>query len=224
MGCAKPGASLKRGNLIGPLYFYAGQIINEVDEISSERKAVLVRIAETIAARITCRKDSHLTFICTHNSRRSHMSQLWAQTAAHYYGLDTVYSFSGGTKATACNPRTVSALRNAGFSVTKTTEGENPEYLIKYSDERSPMHIYSKLYNADDNPKKDFIALMCCSKADMACPIIQGAVSRYAIHYVDPKLCDDTLEETSEYDMRCREIAREMFYMMSEVHKRVEQG
>ena len=28
-------------------------------------------------------------FICTHNSRRSHNSQIWAQVAAYYYGFDS---------------------------------------------------------------------------------------------------------------------------------------
>jgi hypothetical protein len=62
------------------------------------------------------------------------------------------------------------------------------------------------------------------SKADKECPIVFGAVYRFAIHYVDPKECDDTEEETEAYDSRCREIAREMFYIMSNVRKRTEQG
>ncbi len=221
MGCSKPEVSGERGVLLESLRPYVSQITNEMDKIPSERRAVLTRIAETIVARVAARKDSNLTFICTHNSRRSHMSQLWAQAAAHYYGLDSVYSFSGGTETTACDVRTVHALRNAGFSVAKATTGENPEYLIKYSNERDPMQVYSKPYDADDNPKKDFIALMCCSKADRMCPVVRGASSRYAIHYADPKLCDNTPEERSVYEASCREIAREMFYMMSEVRERV---
>ena len=48
--------------------------------------------------------------------------------------------------------------------------------------------------------------------------MVDGAQSRYAIHYVDPKECDDTSEELSAYDARCREIALEMFYLMSKVN------
>ena len=203
---------------------YILQIVTGLDKVPRERRTVLDQIAERIAMRLKFGKTAELTFICTHNSRRSHMSQLWAQTAANYYGLDKIHSFSGGTETTACNIRTVSALRRAGFSVKSAAEGQNPVYLIRFSDDRPPVRVFSKLYNADNNPNKDFIALMCCSKADKKCPVVQGAGSRYAIHYVDPKICDDTTEESFAYDERCREIAHEMFYIMSKVHERVKTG
>jgi hypothetical protein len=91
--------------------------------------------------------------------------------------------------------------------------------LVRYAEDRPPIRAYSKLYNADGNPKRDFIALMTCSVADKTCPIVQGAISRHAIHYADPRLCDDTPTETAAYNERCREIAREMFYIMSEVRR-----
>lgn len=219
MGRSGAVAQEEHGTLIEPLRPYVKQILGELDKVSAQRRESLDLIAAEIATRVKYRKAANLTFICSHNSRRSHMSQLWVQTAAYYYGFDEVHSFSGGTEATACNARTVTALRRVGFSVVCATEGENPEYLIQFSDERPPVRAYSKLYDADGNPKEDFIALMCCSKADETCPIVLGATSRYAIHYVDPKLCDDTEEETSQYNETCREIAREMFYIMSQVEQ-----
>ena len=56
---------------------------------------------------------------------------------------------------------------------------------------------------------------MTCSVADKSCPVVEGAISRYAIHYADPRVCDDMPTETAAYNERCREIAREMFYIMS---------
>ena len=150
------------------------------------------------------------------------MSQIWAQTAAYYYGIDRIHAFSGGTEATACNCRTVAAMSKVGFSFVSTTGGENPVYLVRYAEDRPPIRAYSKLYNADNNPGTNFIALMTCSQADKKCPVVQGATARYAIHYADPKLCDDTPEETSAYKERCKEIAREMFFIMSEVRKRLD--
>ncbi len=219
MGCPTAVGQEEHGTLIEPLRPYVEQILAELDKVSPQRRESLDEITAEIATRLKYRKSANLTFICSQNSRRSHMSQLWAQTAAYYYGFDKVHSFSGGTGATACNTRTVTALRRVGFSVVSTTEGENPVYLIQFSDQRPPIRAYSKLYDADGNPQEDFIALMCCSKADKKCPIVLGATSRYAIHYVDPKLCDDTTEETSQYNARCREIAREMFYIMSQVQE-----
>ena len=187
--------------------------------VSAERRLVLDAIATNIAGQLEAGKPAQLTFICSHNSRRSHMSQIWAQTAAYYYGIDKIYAYSGGTEATACNCRTVAALRRVGFDIEDVTKGDNPIYLVRYAKDRPPIRAYSKLYNADGNPRGDFIALMTCSVADKSCPVVQGAISRYAIHYADPRLCDDTPIETAAYNERCREIAREMFYIMSEVRK-----
>ena len=38
---------------------------------------------------------------------------------------------------------------------------------------------------------------MTCSAADKSCPLVEGAIARYAIHYTDPRLCDDTPTETA---------------------------
>lgn len=187
--------------------------------VSAERRAVLNEIASNVVAQLDAGKEANLTFICTHNSRRSHMSQIWAQTAAYYYGLEDIHTFSGGTEATACNCRTVAAMRRVGFDIEDVTTGDNPVYLVRYAEDQPVIRAYSKIYNADANPKRDFIALMTCSVADKTCPVVKGAVSRYAIHYADPRLCDDTPTETAAYNERCREIAREMFYIMSEVRR-----
>jgi hypothetical protein len=152
------------------------------------------------------------------------MSQIWAQTAATYFGLENVQAYSGGTEITACNLRTITAMRRAGFQVEDATTGENPLYLVHYSPDLPPVRTYSKLYNADDNPRKEFIALMTCSSADLKCPVVNGAIARHAIHYLDPRLCDDTPTETQAYNERCREIAREMFYIMAQVKDRRTSG
>lgn len=222
-GCAGFSHRSAPARLLPALRPYVNEVAAELDTISRERKAVLAEIAATVAAQLERGVDAKLTFICTHNSRRSHMSQIWLQTAAVYYGLDRVHAYSGGTQATACNCRTVTAMRRAGFAITDATTGDNPIYLVQYADNRPPVRAYSKLYNTDGNPKRDFIALMTCSVADKSCPVVQGAIARYPIHYVDPRLCDDTPTETAAYNERCREIAREMFYIMSEVRRKMDQ-
>jgi protein-tyrosine-phosphatase len=219
VGCSSTRQSRSNTHLLPPLLPYVNEVANELGMVAAERKASLSEIATDVVAQLKAGKKAQLTFICTHNSRRSHMSQIWAQTAAYYYGLDNVHAFSGGTEATACNCRTITAMRRAGFDIEDATAGDNPLYLVRYADDRPPIRAYSKIYNADANPKRDFIALMTCSVADKTCPIVKGAVARHAIHYTDPRLCDDTPTETSAYNERCREIAREMFYIMSEVRR-----
>jgi protein-tyrosine-phosphatase len=220
-GCATSHHA-SHAKLLPGLQPYVAQVAREVNTVSDERKAVLDTIAIDIAGRLKAGKRADLTFICTHNSRRSHMSQIWAATAAYYYGLNGVHTFSGGTQATACNCRTVAAMRRVGFEIEDATTGDNPIYLVRYAEDRPVIRAYSKLYNTDGNPKRDYIALMTCSIADKSCPVVEGAVSRYAIHYVDPRLCDDTPAETEAYNARCREIAQEMFYIMSQVRKQLD--
>jgi arsenate reductase (thioredoxin) len=220
--CATALSSKSNANLLPALRPYVKEVAAEVGTVSPERKEVLNTIAADITARLEAGKPADLTFICTHNSRRSHMSQIWAATAAYFYGLQNVHTFSGGTQATACNCRTVAAMRRVGFDFEDATTGDNPIYLVRYATDRPVIRAYSKLYNADGNPTRDFIALMTCSVADKSCPIVQGASSRYAIHYVDPRLCDDLPTETAAYNERCREIAREMFYIMSEVRNHLD--
>lgn len=208
--------------LLSTLRPYVQQVLAELDQVPPERQALLRDIAAVVVARLTAGGTANLTFICTHNSRRSHMSEVWAQTAAYWFGLDRVRAFSGGTEVTACNCRTVLAMRRAGFAIETESGGENPRLLVRYAEDRPPVRAYSKLYNADANPKRDFIALMTCSKADRSCPVVEGAIARFPIHYMDPRLCDDTPEETAAYNARCREIAREMFFLMAEVRRRLE--
>ena len=219
VGCSSTRQPQPNAKLLPALRPYVKEVIDELGIVSADRRVVLDAIASDVIAQLDAGKAANLTFICTHNSRRSHMSQIWAQTAAYYYGLDKVRAFSGGTQATDCNCRTVAAMRRVGFDIQDATRGDNPIYLVRYAGDRHPIRAYSKLYNADANPKRGFIALMTCSVADKACPAVAGAISRYAIHYADPRLCDDTPIETAAYNERCREIAREMFYIMSEVRR-----
>ncbi len=154
----------------------------------------------------------HLNFICTHNSRRSQFAQVWAQIAAHYYGV-SAHSYSGGVEVTACNPRTIAALERCGLKTEIVKEHpSNPEYLIHFSEETESVRLFSKLYDDAANPKGNFAAIMTCSHADENCPFIPGTEARIALNYEDPKAFDDTEEEERAYDERCRQIALEMFY------------
>ena len=165
-----------------------------------------------------------LTFICTHNSRRSHLAQVWAQVGAEVSGLQGVRTFSGGTEATACNPRTVAAMRRAGFQVAvqDTVHGAtNPTYDVSMGKDVPGMACFSKTYTDEANPQQGFGAVMTCSSADRGCPLVHGAAARFATPYVDPKVSDGTDEEAATYDARCRQIGTEMLYLMGEVKRRI---
>jgi len=218
-GCSTSRPSGANAHLLPALHPYVAEVANDLGKVTPERRLVLDEIAANITGRLREGKTADLTFICTHNSRRSHMSQIWAQTAAYYYGIPGIRAYSGGTETTACNCRTVAAMRRVGFDIQDLTAGDNPIYEVRYAEDRPAIRAYSKKYNVDSNPRHDFIALMTCSIADKSCPVVDGASARFAIHYADPRLCDDTPTETAAYDDRCREIAREMFYIMAQVRR-----
>lgn len=201
-------------------------IINEVETkiiqlkdtfelIPNERKELLIQFAEYISNKLKNEKEVNLTFICTHNSRRSHISQIWAQTAAEYYNIPNVKCYSGGTEATAFNPRAVNAMRKAGFKIDKKDDSENPIYLVYYSDNKEPIECFSKVYSDEYNPQKEFAAIMTCSDADENCPVVLGADERFPIRYEDPKKFDDTPLEMEKYRERSEQIAIEMLYAFS---------
>jgi hypothetical protein len=204
-------------NLLETLRPAATQVISEFGQISPERKNELEQAADFISHRKAQDRPADLTFICTHNSRRSHLSQLWAQTAAVYYGLTNVSTYSGGTEVAACNYRTVNALRRAGFSIVQSSKGDNPIYLARISESTSPVKLYSKLFQAKENPQHGFAAIFTCDKAAASCPAVPNAEVLIPVLYDDPKASDGTRVEDATYDERCHQIAREMFYMMSQV-------
>ena len=189
---------------------YVEARIAEVGDISADRRAPLDALADWIIRKARAREPADAVFICTHNSRRSHLAQVWAQVAAAWYGVDGVTTYSGGTEATAFNRRAMAALTRAGLEIQVVEPGLNPVYEVRYAESAPPIRAFSKVYSAPPNPTSDFCAVMTCSDADEACPVVVGADERIAIMYVDPKVSDGTDRETATYDERCAEIAREM--------------
>ena len=192
------------------------ELTRNFDSIPNERKETLIEVAQYISDELTEKGEVKLNFICTHNSRRSHLAQIWTQTAANYYEIEGVETYSGGTEATAFNPRAVAAIERAGFHV-KNPVGENPRYEVKFSEDAKPMICFSKKFDDPENPEKNFAAIMTCSEADENCPFVPGTSFRKAVTYRDPKESDGTDHEKETYDERCRQIGTEMFYMMSQV-------
>lgn len=197
---------------------YAEKVIQEFDQIPVDRKKTLTNLALYLKFKTNAGEKAKLIFICTHNSRRSHMTQIWAQTAAYYYGIADVETYSGGTEATAFNERAVKTMKEAGFDINIKEYNKNPVYEVKFADDTPALIAFSKIYDAEGNPQKDFAAVMTCSQADQNCPLIPGASLRISIPYEDPKDFDGTPQEKEQYAQRCHQIAREMFYLFSQVN------
>ncbi len=201
--------------LLEPVRKYAEERIAEFDQIPQERRARLDDLANFIRLRRKSGEPIPLIFICTQNSRRSHLAQVWASAAADHYNVSSVLTYSGGTVATAFHPRAVNALRKIGFKIEGNEKPANPRYRVKFATTRQPLIAWSKRFDDSDNPRRDFGAVMVCSDADAACPVVSGAVARFSLPFEDPKKFDDTEQADSAYEDRTRQVAREMLYIFS---------
>lgn len=183
------------------------------ERISEERKRILQPLIQFISSKLSKNEEVRLNFICTHNSRRSHLSQIWAQTMAYYYQIENVFCYSGGTEATAMFSKVVETLANQGFEILKLSKTQNPVYAVKFAENEHAVICFSKKYNDDFNPKSAFSAILTCDSADENCPIVYGAEARIPIKYEDPKKSDGTPEMNETYFNRSLEIATEMKFV-----------
>ncbi|MDV7186289.1 protein-tyrosine-phosphatase [Lutibacter sp. TH_r2] len=188
-------------------------------KVSTERKSGLQPLVDYIQTKVSQGENVNLNFICTHNSRRSHLAQIWAQTAAQNFGVKNVYCYSGGTEATAMFPMVGKTLEKQGFQIAKLSNEKNPVYSVKYAENAHPIICFSKKYDDDFNPKGAFAALMTCDHADENCPFIFGCEVRIPVRYNDPKAFDNTPQQEEKYLERSNEIASEMMYVFSQIKK-----
>lgn len=187
--------------------------------IEDSRKELVQPLVDFIQDKVDKGLSIDLNFICTHNSRRSHLCQIWMQVAASYYGFTNFHCYSGGTQQTALYPMVASVLKKQGLNVFKITETQNPIYAIKSSDNAIPIICFSKKYEDDFNPSSSYAAVLTCSQADNGCPFIIGAEQRIPITYEDPKAFDATNNPEQGYLKRSFQIAVEMFYILSQIKK-----
>ncbi len=192
------------------------QSIAEIS-VSEERKVVLKPLADYIQNKVDANKEIRLNFICTHNSRRSHLSQIWAQTMAFHFGIKNVFCYSGGTEATALFPKVAETLTHQGFQIEKVSQENNPVYAIKFDANQHPIIGFSKTYFDDFNPKSNFAAIMTCNNADEGCPMVFGAEARFPIKYDDPKAFDGTEVMNEKYAERSLQIASELYFVFSQI-------
>ena len=190
----------------------------DVESIPKERKETLRPFLEYIQEKAQTGQEIRINFICTHNSRRSHLSQVWAQTMAYHCNIQNVCCYSGGTEATALFPMAAETLRNSGFEINTLSQGNNPVYSIKYAENQHPIIGFSKKFDDAFNPKTEFAAILTCSQADEACPFIAGAEKRFPITFEDPKAFDNTPQQTEKYKERSLQIATELFYVFSQIN------
>jgi arsenate reductase len=186
--------------------------------LTSSRKELLLRIAETIAKEYSLNEVVHLNFICTHNSRRSQLGQVWSFYAAHNFGLN-IKSFSGGTEVTAFFRNTVKTLQKVGFTFQlEDFSHQNPKYRISFSGTNDNILGFSKLYNETVNIEP-YMVITTCDSADQNCPFIPTATFRFHLPFVDPKHSDGSANQEDVYLQTNRKIAGEIHFIFANVKK-----
>ena len=198
------------------------QLASELEKSTPDRHVGHIdSIAEWIAQQHQKDEKANVSFICTHNSRRSQFAQVWFKVVQIYAGMDIAYSFSGGTEVTACNERTIASLKRTGLKIkSQNSEADNPVYEVSFNNSPEPvLKLWSKVYNDDQNPSTDFAAVMTCDHADQNCPFIPGASIRVPLTYTDPKYADNTNEEAQAYDKTCKIIATDMIRLFNKINR-----
>ena len=142
--------------------------------LDDQRTALLQTIAKSIIQLISEKRKINLNFICTHNSRRSQLAQVWSSYASSYFKLNKIESFSGGTEVSAFFRNTVKTLQEVGF-IFQLIEfsHQNPYYSISSHQHVKPIIGFSKLVEHEINKKRyDDSELYCCSGIGGYCVII----------------------------------------------------
>lgn len=187
--------------------------------IDANRKKLLLKIANKIAANYN-NDNVNINFICTHNSRRSQLGQVWSFYAADYFNLP-VTAFSGGTEVTAFHRNTVKTLTEVGFKFdVDEFSHTNPIYRISFCNDKPSLVGFSKLYDNATN-KTPYFVLTTCNSADENCPFIPEAIDRFHVPYVDPKHSDDTASQDETYLKTSEIIAAQMYFLFNEIKKLV---
>lgn len=190
----------------------------DTSSIPEERKKILNVLTDYLQEKVNKKELISINYICTHNSRRSHLGQIWMQALANYFNLNHITTYSGGTEATAMAKPIVKTLKSQGFEIDALSDGKNPIYYIKYNENKTPIIGFSKEYFHSFNPKNGFAAIMTCSQADEGCPFVAGTEKRIPITYEDPKEFDGTDLEADKYTERSIQIATETYYILKQLN------
>jgi len=196
---------------------YVKDFHKEFRNISEERRYRLNEIASYVRQQKKQNQIAQLLFITTNQSTIGQMAQIWAETAAFYYGLNNVTTFSGGLHPDTISEKMIFALERAGYIVYTTELSGGVVYKVKYSYNLKPIIVFPKKINHKKNPDGQFMAIIIEPNANANLTEVKGAQKRLSIYYDDPQGYEGVPEEEKIYNERSRQIALEMFYVFSQL-------
>tara|TARA_B100001079_G_scaffold142196_1_gene121790 strand:+ start:344 stop:916 length:573 start_codon:yes stop_codon:yes gene_type:complete len=144
---------------------------------------------------------NNIVFLCTHNSRRSQLCQVWGSILSKIYNIDLKFN-SAGTEKTEVHKTIFYCFSNVGIEIKDSK--------IFYGD--LSLSLHSKVLEEIQSDK--FISIMTCSDAEKSCPSDSRSIRNISMIYQDPKIFDDTEKEREEYSKTSKLIAEELNYII----------
>lgn len=193
-------------------------IHTRIPSVDALRKPALRACAHAVVRRLARDGEVGLVAVCTHNSRRSQLAEVFLAAALAELSIDGVHVASAGTETTAVAPGIVHVLRSHGFSVSGDHTLANPR--LRVEGHGILRELWSKTLE-EAIPAltggSEAVALMVCAGADASCPIVPGAAFKARVAYEDPKLSDGTPEEEGAYAKTAELIEAEMLFLVREI-------
>lgn len=193
------------------------EIAHFIDQVNTTPEGPRKALWDTLTSQLNKKPEVRaFNFICTHNARRSVLSQCMATALFHQYNIEDYRFFSGGAETTFVHPNTIEALRTIGFRISKISDGENPVYEASFSENAAPLKLFSKTFD-DPSSSQQYFAILVCSKGDAACPFIPDAAARVLIPFDDPGNFDGTPKAEEKYLEAASLIAGELHYFVQQL-------
>lgn len=175
--------------------------------LSAERQELWQKAAHAVQEK----KAKAMNFICTHNARRSVISQSLAAALAYHYGIDDMVFYSGGAESTYIHPNSIALLQRIGFKLKEVEAGANPVHTARFASDAETLRLFSKTFD-DVSSHEPYVAILVCSKGDAACPFIPDAKARILIPFDDPGAYDGTADAAEAYFATAKLILNELHY------------
>jgi protein-tyrosine-phosphatase len=183
----------------------------QLGRIAGVHATSIAVVAQHIVRNLEARGQLTLVFGCTHNSRRSILSEVWAHVALA--GVHPrLRALSAGSDPQGVAPGTLGALARAGFTISAD---EQRGWVATAGDLR--LALRSKRFADLELSDVGFGLVVNCSVLDESCPTVPGSFFRTPLIFDDPRAADGTLSADAAYDRCCAEIARTQFALADEV-------
>lgn len=203
---------------------YVRDFPKEFRKIPEDRRYRLNEIAYYLEEQEVSNAPWQLIFISTNQTSVSQMAQVWSKVAAYYFGFPKFQSFSGGINPLEISMNSIVTMEKAGFIVYKSDIGGIDVYRVKYSYNLKPIVAFPKKIRHLKNPGDNFMAVLVDENADINITKIKGTYNRLLLNYNDPVGYEGSDLEDQIYEESCRKVAVEMFYVFSQLRRRLKKN